>query len=62
MAKAGKPSIRLVPVVEAPLTPRQPGRLKGLLGNISEEAIMAPCFTDEEIDAFEDADIFPPST
>jgi len=61
VAKAGKPSIRLVPIVEAPLPPRQPGRLKGLLGKLSEADVMAPCYTDEELEAFENADIFPKS-
>lgn len=61
VAKAGKPSIRLVPIEEAPLPPRQPGRLRKLLGTISQEDVMAPCYTDEELEAIENADIFPPS-
>lgn len=60
VAKAGKPSIRLVPIVEAPLGPRKPGRFKGLLGDIPDSVWFDPFYTPEEIEAFEGRSIFPP--
>ena len=59
VARAGKPCVRLVPVVEEPLPPRTPGRFKGELGGMSYEDVMGPCFTDEELEEFENASIFP---
>ncbi|OYY88944.1 MAG: hypothetical protein B7Y45_13805 [Sphingomonas sp. 28-66-16] len=60
LAKAGVPYAKLVPYSAPVKQPRQPGRLKHLLGGISREEVMAPCFTDEELGAIENADIFPP--
>ena len=59
VARAGKPCVRLVPVVEEPLPPRTPGRFKGLLGDIPDSVWFEPTFTDEELDEFE-RNIFPP--
>ena len=52
VAKAGKPSVRLVPVVEEQLPPRQPGRFKGLLGDIPDAVWFDP-LPDDELDAWE---------
>lgn len=59
VAKAGKPCIRLVPVVPEPLPPRRPGRFKDLLRNVSVDDVLAPCLTDEELDVIESADVLP---
>lgn len=59
IAKAGKPYARLMPLPQVSQGPRQPGRWKHILHNVSEEAVMAPCFTDAEIDEFENASIDP---
>ncbi len=56
VAKAGKPSIRLVPISEEPLPPRQPGRFKGLLGDIPDSVWFEPFYSDAELDSFEGAD------
>jgi len=56
VAKAGKPSIRLVPVIDAPLPPRTPGRFKGQLGDIPDSVWFDPFYTDAELDAFEGED------
>ena len=61
LAKAGEPWAKLVPYAPAaPMPPRQPGRFKELLGRVSHEDVMAPCFTEAELDAIETAPIFPP--
>ena len=59
VAKAGKPSIRLVPVVDEPLPPRKPGRLRGLLGDIPDSVWFEPFYTDAELDRFEGKDVDP---
>lgn len=59
IAKAGKPYARLMPLPSVSDGPRQPGRFKHLLRSMSEEAVMAPCFTEAEIEAFENASIDP---
>ena len=59
IATAGAPKAKLVPYVEPALAPRKPGRWAHLLKDVSDEAVMAPCYTDEEIDAFENASLFP---
>lgn len=60
VAKAGVPYAKLVPIAPAKLPPRQPGRFAHLLGTISAEEVLAPCFTEEELDEFENSSIFPP--
>ena len=47
LAKAGKPYARLVPLADEPCR-RQPGRLKGKVGNAFFEPL-----PDEELDAWE---------
>ena len=59
LAKAGEPWAKIVPYQVPTLEPRKPGRFKHLLHDTSEEAVMAPCFTDAEIDQFENASIDP---
>ncbi|MBX9730518.1 MAG: type II toxin-antitoxin system prevent-host-death family antitoxin [Sphingomonas sp.] len=59
-AKAGVPFAKLVPYAAPIKQPRQPGRFKHLLGSISREDVMEPCFTDDELEAIENANIFPP--
>jgi prevent-host-death family protein len=61
IAKDGVPYARLVPLSEAPRASRVPGRFKHLLENVSDEAILAPCFTEDELDASENASIVPPA-
>lgn len=53
VAKAGKPCIRLVPIPDAPLPPRTPGRLKGQLADIPDALWFAPFYSDEELDGFD---------
>ena len=60
LAKAGVPYAKLGPFEPVVLPPRRPGRFKHLLKDVSYDDVMAPCFTDVEIDEFENADIFPP--
>lgn len=60
LAKAGEPRAKIVPYDPPQRKPRQPGRYRHLLGKVSYEDVMAPCFSDEELDAIENADIFPP--
>ncbi|MES2444006.1 MAG: type II toxin-antitoxin system prevent-host-death family antitoxin [Pseudomonadota bacterium] len=55
LAKAGRPWAKLVPVVDAPLPPRKPGRLKGLLGGIPDSVWFEP-MSDEELDLWEGKD------
>jgi prevent-host-death family protein len=59
LAKAGVPYAKLVPYAEPAKPERKPGRWKHLLGSVSEEDVMAPCFTDEELDHFYNQDIDP---
>ena len=61
VAKGGIPYARLVPLAEKPRSPRTPGRYAHLLKHVSEEAVTAPCFTDEELDRIENASLFPPA-
>ena len=60
LAKAGEPWAKMVAFRAVPRSPRQPGRFKHLLKDVSYEDVMAPCFTEEELDEIENADIFPP--
>ncbi len=57
IGKAGKAVARLVPIAADPapetLPPRQPGRYKGLLGDIPDSVWFDPFYTEEELDAFE---------
>ncbi len=60
LAKAGKPCAKIVAYAKhEPLSPRQPGRWKHLLGSVSEEDVMSPCYTEEELDRFYSEDIDP---
>lgn len=60
LAKAGKPYAKLVPISEPSQPRRTPGRFAHLLKDVSDEAILAPCFTEAELDEIENASIFPP--
>lgn len=60
VAKDGVPYARLVPLANAPRARRQPGRYKHVLKDVSEEAVTAPCYSDEELEQFENASLFPP--
>lgn len=60
LAKAGEPWAKLVPMEPVVKPVRQPGRFKHLLKDVSYEEVMAPCFTEEELDAMENAPVFPP--
>ncbi|HEU0066203.1 MAG TPA: type II toxin-antitoxin system prevent-host-death family antitoxin [Sphingomonas sp.] len=62
LAKAGEPRAKIVPYDPPMRKLREPGRFKHLLKDVSCEDVMAPCFTDEELEAMENADIFPPQT
>ena len=53
VAKGGVPYAKLVPIAEeAPLPRRQPGRLRGLLGDIPDSVWFDP-MSDEELDLWE---------
>lgn len=56
VAKAAKPCVRLVPVVEEPLPPRKPGRFRHLLKDVPSDIWFEPTFTKEELDSFESDD------
>lgn len=60
VAKDGQPRARLMPLAREQRLPRKPGRFKHLLKDVTFEDVMAPCFTDEELDEIENASIFPP--
>ena len=60
VARDGEPYARLMPLAEEPRMVRRPGRYAHLLKHVSEEDVMAPCFTDEELDEIENASVFPP--
>lgn len=60
LAKSGVPWAKLVPYAAPPKPQRQPGRFKNELRGLSIEDVLAPCFTEEELDQIENADIFPP--
>lgn len=53
VAKAGKPCVKLVPVVEEPLPPRKPGRFKGEFDDVPDSVWFEPFYTEEELDSFE---------
>lgn len=59
LAKAGVPYAKLVPYSDPVRPRRKPGRWKHLLGSMSEEDVMAPCYTEEELDRFYDENIDP---
>ena len=61
VAKDGIPYARLVPLADAPLSPRLPGRYKHLLQHVSEDDVMAPCYSEEELEQIENASLFPPA-
>jgi len=53
VAKDGVPYAKLVPIADAPARPRrQPGRFKGLLGDIPDSVWFDP-LPDDELDAWE---------
>ncbi len=53
LAKAGVPYAKLVPFIDpAILPPRQPGRLKGLLGDVPDSVWFDP-IPDEELDLWD---------
>lgn len=60
VAKGGVPYARLVPLAQTLRPPRKPGRYAHLLRHVSPEEVLAPCFTDEELDEIENASLFPP--
>lgn len=60
LAKAGVPYAKLVPYEAPAKEPRKPGRYRHLLKDVSEEAVMAPCYTEEELEQIENASLFPP--
>lgn len=60
VAKAGVPYAKLVPIAPPSLPPRRPGRFAHLLKDVSAEEVMAPAFTEEELDEIDNASIFPP--
>lgn len=60
VAKAGVPYAKLVPFESPTMPPRRPGRYAHLLKDVSHDDVMAPCFTDKELDVFESASVFPP--
>ncbi|MGI4732604.1 MAG: type II toxin-antitoxin system Phd/YefM family antitoxin [Janthinobacterium lividum] len=59
LAKAGEPKVRLVPIVPVERPKRKPGRFKHLLKDVPSDIWFEPTFSDEELDAFENADIDP---
>lgn len=59
VAKAGVPYAKLVPIEAPSPSKRMPGRFKHVLGDLSYEAVIAPCFTEEELDEMETASLFP---
>ena len=59
LAKAGEPKVRLVPITPLKKPRRQPGRFKHLLKDVPSDIWFEPTFSDEELDAFENADIVP---
>ncbi len=60
LAKAGVPYAKLVPYSNAAAPRRKPGRFKGILRNVSEEAVTGSCYTEEELEQIENASLFPP--
>lgn len=61
VAKDGVPYARLVPLADMPKAPRKPGRYAHLLRDVTEDDVMAPCFTEEELDEIENTSLFPPT-
>jgi prevent-host-death family protein len=59
VAKDGKPWARLVPIVSTEPRQRTPGRFSHVFPKPSYEEVMAPCFTEEELDEIENASLFP---
>ena len=62
LAKAGEPWAKIVPYAACVQAPRQPGRFRHLLKDMSYEDVIAPGFTGEELDEIERADVFPSPT
>ena len=60
VAKAGVPYARLVAIAREVPRKRVPGRFKHLWKHVSPEDVLAPCFTDEELEEMENASLFPP--
>lgn len=52
LAKAGRPWAKLVPIDDAPLPPRKPGRFKGEFSGIPDSVWFDP-LPDGELDAWE---------
>lgn len=61
VAKDGVPYARLVPLAKVQRAPRVPGRFAHLLKDVSAEDVLAPCFTEAELDEIENASLFPPA-
>jgi prevent-host-death family protein len=61
VAKDGVPYARLVPLTGELRLPRIPGRYAHLLKHVSDEDVIAPCFTEEELHQIENASVFPPA-
>ena len=60
IARDGTPRARLMPLAVEQRAPRQPGRWKHLLKDVPSDIWFEPTFTKEELDAFENASIYPP--
>lgn len=61
LAKAGKPYARLVPLEPLkPLDQLKPRELGFLKGHVDREALLAPLFTEKELDEFENEPLLPP--
>jgi hypothetical protein len=50
-----------VPLAPEVREPRKPGRYAHLLKDVPTDIWFEPAFTDEELDRFESADVFPPA-
>lgn len=59
LAKAGVPYAKIVRYVDGAGGRRRPGRYAHLLKGVSDEAVLAPCFSDDELAVVENASLFP---